>query len=83
MWLAGHQAWPPPTLGLGFHSTASWRASPPRKLMGGYKVGLANQGVWPTDHPLGPHISGLCTQPPHVRCIPGMTHILVEFLISL
>jgi hypothetical protein len=51
--------------------------------MGGYKVGLASQRVWPAGHPLGPHISGLCTQPPHVKCIPGVTLILIEFHISL
>jgi hypothetical protein len=44
--MAGHQARPPPTPGLGFHSTASWRGSPPRKLTGGCKVGLA--GLPPT-----------------------------------
>jgi hypothetical protein len=44
--------------------------------MGGYKVG-------PVGDPLGPHVSGLCTRPPHARCIPGVTLILVEFLISL
>jgi hypothetical protein len=51
--------------------------------MGGYKVWPTGQGIWPASHPLGPHDSGLCTQPPHVRCIPGVTLILVEFLISL
>jgi hypothetical protein len=46
-------------------------------------VGLAGQGIWPVGHPLGPDVSGLCTWPPRVRCIPGVTLILVEFLISL
>jgi hypothetical protein len=46
-------------------------------------VGPAGQGVWTASHPLGPSDSGLCTQPPRVRCIPGVTFILVEFLISL
>jgi hypothetical protein len=71
------------TPGIKFHSTAYWRASPPRKHMGGCKVGLASQGVWPADHPLGPHVSGLRTQPSRIRCIPGWTLILVEFHISL
>jgi hypothetical protein len=39
--------------------------------------------VGPAGHPLGPHISGLCTRPPHVRCVPRVTLILIEFLISL
>jgi hypothetical protein len=34
-------------------------------------------------HPLGPHIGGLCTHPPRVRCIPGVTLILVEFHMEL
>jgi hypothetical protein len=51
--------------------------------MRGYKVGPAGQGVLPAGHPLGPHISGLCTWPPRVRCIIGVTLILVEFHISL
>jgi hypothetical protein len=51
--------------------------------MGGCKVGLADQAVWPAGHPLGPHVIGLCTWPPHVRCIVGVTLILVEFQISL
>jgi hypothetical protein len=45
--------------------------------MGGCKVGPAGEGVWPADHPLGPHVSGLYTRPPHVMCIPGVTLILV------
>jgi hypothetical protein len=45
-------------------------------------MGPAGQGVWPAGHPLGPHISGLCTRPPHVRRIPGVTLILVEYHIS-
>jgi hypothetical protein len=47
-----------------------------RKPMRGCKVG-------PTGHPLGPLVSGLCTLPPHVRCIPVVTLILVEFQFSL
>jgi hypothetical protein len=46
-------------------------------------VGPTGQGVWPVSHPLGPHISGLCTWPPRVKCIPGVTLILVEFLEML
>jgi hypothetical protein len=46
-------------------------------------VGLAGQGVWLAGHPLDPHVSGLYTQPPRVRCIPRVTLILIEFLISL
>jgi hypothetical protein len=46
-------------------------------------VGLAGQGVWLAVHPLDPHVSVLGTWPPRVRCIPGVTLILVEFLISL
>jgi hypothetical protein len=75
--------WPPPTPGLKFHFTASWSASSPKKLMGGCKVGPTGQGVWPASYPLGPHIGGLCTWPPRVRCIPRVTLILVEFHISL
>jgi hypothetical protein len=37
------------------------------------------QGVLPIGHPLGPLVSGLCTLPPHVRYIPRVTLILVEF----
>jgi hypothetical protein len=51
--------------------------------MGGYKVGPTGQGVWSAVHPLGPHVSGLCTLPPRVSCIPRVTLILVEFHISL
>jgi hypothetical protein len=51
--------------------------------MGGYKMGTTGQGVWSVGHPLGPHINGLCTRPPRVRCIFMVTLILVEFLISL
>jgi hypothetical protein len=51
--------------------------------MGGYKVGPVSQGVWPIGHPQGPHVSGLCTQPPRGRCIPGVTLILEEFQIAL
>jgi hypothetical protein len=40
-------------------------------------------GTLPAGHPLGLHVSGLCTWPPRVRCIPVLTLILVEFLISL
>jgi hypothetical protein len=43
----------------------------------------AGLGVWPVGHRLGPLVSGLCTLPPHVRYIPGVTLILVEFQISL
>jgi hypothetical protein len=64
-------------------STDSRPQVPFHRLLGGCKVGSASQGVWPADHPLGPHVSGLCTRRPHVRCIPGVTLILVEFLISL
>jgi hypothetical protein len=46
-------------------------------------VGLVGQGVWLAGHPLGPDVSDLYTLPPHVRCISGVTLILVEFLISL
>jgi hypothetical protein len=49
--------------------TTSCRASL-RKLAGGCKVG-------PAVHPLGPHVSGFCTRPPRVRCIPWVTLILV------
>jgi hypothetical protein len=59
--------------------TSIWNT---RKLIGGYKVGPTGQGVWPAIDPLGPHISGLCTRPHRVRCIPGVALILVEFLIS-
>jgi hypothetical protein len=51
--------------------------------MRGYKVGLVGQGVWPAGHPLGPLVSSLCTLPPHARCIPEVTLILVEFQFSL
>jgi hypothetical protein len=34
-------------------------------------------------HPLGPLVSSLCTLPPRVRYIPGVTLILVKFQISL
>jgi hypothetical protein len=49
----------------------------------GCKVGLAGQGIWPVGHPLGPLVNDLCTLPPRVRYIPGVTLILVEFQISL
>jgi hypothetical protein len=39
--------------------------------------------VGPAGHPLGPLVSGLCTLPPHVRYIPGVTLILMEFQIFL
>jgi hypothetical protein len=51
--------------------------------MRGCKVGPAGQGDWLVGDPLGPLVSGLCTLPPHVRYIPGVTFILVEFQISL
>jgi hypothetical protein len=59
-WLAGHQAWPPPTLGLGFHSAASWRASPPRKLTGGHKVGPAGQPPTRPTHQWPLHTASSC-----------------------
>jgi hypothetical protein len=68
---------------LGFHSIASWRGSPPRKLTRGCKVGPTGQEVWLAGHPLGAHVSGLCRWPPHVWYIPEVTLIWVEFLISL
>jgi hypothetical protein len=37
----------------------------------------------PIGHPLEPLVSGLCTLPPHIRFIPEVTLILVEFQISL
>jgi hypothetical protein len=43
----------------------------------------ANYGIWPAGHPLDPLVSGICTLPPRIRYIPGVTLILVEFLISL
>jgi hypothetical protein len=46
-----------------------------------WSVAFHRQGVF-IGVPLGPHVSGLCTLP-RVRCIPGVTLILVEFLISL
>jgi hypothetical protein len=45
--------------------------------------GIGQPGVWPASHPLGPLASSLCTLPAHVRCIPMVTLILVEFQISL
>jgi hypothetical protein len=39
--------------------------------------------VGPAGHPLGPNVSGLCTRSPRVMCIPGVTLILIELLISL
>jgi hypothetical protein len=33
--------------------------------------------------PPGPLVNCLCTVPPHVRCIPGVTLILVEFQFPL
>jgi hypothetical protein len=36
-----------------------------------------------TSRRLGPLVSGLYTLPPHVRCIPLVTLILVEFQFSL
>jgi hypothetical protein len=47
------------------------------------KAWLAGLGIWLAGHPLGPLVSGLCTLPPHIRYIPGVTLILVEFQISL
>jgi hypothetical protein len=43
----------------------------------------AGRGVWLAGHPLGPLVSGLCTLPSHVRCIPGVILIFVEFQFSL
>jgi hypothetical protein len=44
-------------------------------------VGPANHGFWPVGHPLGPSVSDLYALPPHVRYVPGVTIILVEFQI--
>jgi hypothetical protein len=49
----------------------------------GMQVGSVSQGVWPTGHPLVPLVSGFCTLPPPVKCIPVVTLILVEFQFSL
>jgi hypothetical protein len=57
--------------------------SPQSQHMRGCLVGLAEQGVWPTGHPLCPLVTGLCTLPPHVKYTLGMTLILLEFQISL
>jgi hypothetical protein len=46
-------------------------------------VGQADKEVWLTGNPVGPLVSGLCTLPPYVKYIPGVTLILVEFQISL
>jgi hypothetical protein len=51
--------------------------------MRAFKVEPTGQGVWQTGHPLGPLVSGLCTLPRRVRCIPVVTLILVEFQFSL
>jgi hypothetical protein len=64
--LAGHGLRPPPIPGIEFHSTASWKSSLPRKLTEGCKVGSIDERVWLAGHPLSPHVSGFCTQPPHV-----------------
>jgi hypothetical protein len=45
--------------------------------------GAGQQGVWLAGHTLGPLVSVLCTLPPRVRCILGVTFILVEFQFSL
>jgi hypothetical protein len=48
---------------------------------------LQSGAGWPASlaigHPPGPHINGLCTWPPRVRCIPRVALILMQFLISL
>jgi hypothetical protein len=43
------------------------------------KTWPVGQGIWPIGHHLGPLVSDLCTLRPHVRYIPGVTLILVEF----
>jgi hypothetical protein len=58
----------PPSLGEHHRQGNSWEAA---------KWGQS------AGHPLVPHISGLCRRPSRVRCIPRVTLILVEFLISL
>jgi hypothetical protein len=54
-----------------------------KETHGRLQSGAGWPGSWSTSHPWGPHVSGLCTRPPCVRCILGVTLILVEFLISL
>jgi hypothetical protein len=43
------------------------------------QCGASRLGGMAGRHALSPLLSGLCTLPPHVRYIPGVTLILVEF----
>jgi hypothetical protein len=53
---------------------------PTRKRL---QSGVGRPGSLAGSQPLGPLVSGICTLPPHVRCIPGVTLTLVEFQFSL
>jgi hypothetical protein len=59
-----------------YHLLESVTVKPP---VSGWKVGSTPQGVSPDGHPQGPLVNGICTLPPHVRYIPEVTLILVEF----
>jgi hypothetical protein len=47
------------------------------------KSGANRPGSFAVRPLLGPLVSGLCTLPPRVRCIPVVTLILVKFQFSL
>jgi hypothetical protein len=66
--------WPSP-----FHVDTCPRSRGPNQQ----KTWPAGQAIWPAGHSLGRLVSGICTLPPQVRYIPGVTIILVEFKISL